>query len=79
MENNYHLFFGLVLDMLIQPWEKLVLGQKYNEVPLIGRGVGAMQPLHSFHRSFYSSLFLLSLLSLYSSALSASIVIYEQS
>ena len=32
MENNYRLFFGLALDVLIRPWEKLVLGQKYNEV-----------------------------------------------
>ena len=31
-ENNYRLFFGLALDVLIRPWEKLVLGQKYNEV-----------------------------------------------
>ena len=37
-ENNYRLFFGLALDVLIRPWEKLVLVQKYNEVPLIGRG-----------------------------------------
>jgi conserved oligomeric Golgi complex subunit 4 len=32
MENNYRLFFGLALDVLIRPWEKLVLSQKYNEV-----------------------------------------------
>jgi conserved oligomeric Golgi complex subunit 4 len=31
-ENNYRLFFGLALDVLIRPWEKLVLGLKYNEV-----------------------------------------------
>ncbi|KAH9048069.1 COG4-domain-containing protein, partial [Lactarius hengduanensis] len=31
-ENNYHLFFGLALDVLIRPWEKLVSSQKYNEV-----------------------------------------------
>ncbi|KAH9056637.1 COG4-domain-containing protein [Lactarius vividus] len=31
-ENNYHLFFGLALDVLIRPWEKLVSGQKYNEL-----------------------------------------------
>ncbi|KAF8479032.1 COG4-domain-containing protein [Russula ochroleuca] len=31
-ENNYRLFFGLALDVLIRPWEKLVLGQKYNEL-----------------------------------------------
>jgi hypothetical protein len=31
-ENNYRVFFGLALDVLIRPWEKLVLGQKYNEV-----------------------------------------------
>jgi hypothetical protein len=34
-ENNYRLFFGLALDVLIRPWEKLVLGQKYNEVLLL--------------------------------------------
>ncbi|KAI0270779.1 COG4-domain-containing protein [Russula aff. rugulosa BPL654] len=31
-ENNYRLFFGLALDVLIRPWEKLVLSQKYNEL-----------------------------------------------
>jgi len=31
-ENNYRLFFGLALDVLIRPWEKLVLVQKYNEL-----------------------------------------------
>ncbi|KAH9001665.1 COG4-domain-containing protein [Lactarius akahatsu] len=31
-ENNYHLFFGLALDVLIRPWEKLVSSQKYNEL-----------------------------------------------
>ena len=41
-ENNYRLFFGLALDVLIRPWEKLVLGQKYNEVPLIGRAAPSL-------------------------------------
>ena len=31
-ENNYHLFFGFALDVLIRPWEKLISSQKYNEV-----------------------------------------------
>jgi hypothetical protein len=31
-ENNYHLFFGLALDVLIRPWEKLVSSQRYNEL-----------------------------------------------
>ncbi|KAI9510394.1 COG4-domain-containing protein [Russula earlei] len=31
-ENNYRLFFGLALDVLIRPWEKLALSQKYNEL-----------------------------------------------
>ncbi|KAI0303459.1 COG4-domain-containing protein [Multifurca ochricompacta] len=34
-ENNYRLFFGLALDVLIRPWEKLVLNQKYNELGAI--------------------------------------------
>jgi hypothetical protein len=34
-ENNYHLFFGLALDVLIRPWEKLVSSQRYNEVGYI--------------------------------------------
>ncbi|KAI0262967.1 COG4-domain-containing protein [Gloeopeniophorella convolvens] len=31
-EGNYRLFFGLALDVLIRPWEKLVVGLKYNEL-----------------------------------------------
>ncbi|KAF8270411.1 COG4-domain-containing protein [Lactarius quietus] len=31
-ENNYRLFFGLALDVLIRPWEKLVSSQRYNEL-----------------------------------------------
>ncbi|KAI0003322.1 COG4-domain-containing protein [Russula compacta] len=34
-ENNFRLFFGLALDVLIRPWEKLVLGLKYNELGAI--------------------------------------------
>ena len=53
MENNYRLFFGFALDVLIRPWEKLVLGQKYNEVlPTF--------PLHLRTKFFKHTLFLFS-------------------
>ena len=69
-ENNYRLFFGLALDVLIRPWEKLVLGQKYNEVPpLIRRSVLSTQ--------IFSSKFIFT--SLPSSVPSASIATYERS
>ncbi|KAA1479359.1 COG4-domain-containing protein [Dentipellis sp. KUC8613] len=31
-ESNYRLFFGLTLDVLIRPWEKIVMGLKFNEL-----------------------------------------------
>jgi hypothetical protein len=31
-ENNYRLFTGLVLDVLLKPWEKYVMSMKYTEV-----------------------------------------------
>ena len=31
-ENNFRLFFGLVLDVLVRPWEKFVTTLKYSEV-----------------------------------------------
>ena len=31
-EANYRLFIGLVLDVLLRPWEKYVMGLKYTEV-----------------------------------------------
>lgn len=31
-DGNYRLFFGLVLDVLLRPWEKLILGYKFTEV-----------------------------------------------
>jgi hypothetical protein len=31
-ENNYRLFSGLVLDVLLKPWEKYVMSMKYTEV-----------------------------------------------
>ncbi|KAI0060834.1 COG4-domain-containing protein [Artomyces pyxidatus] len=34
-ESNYRLFFGLALDVLIRPWEKLVTGMKYSELGAI--------------------------------------------
>jgi hypothetical protein len=77
-ENNYRLFFGLALDVLIRPWEKLVLGQKYNEVLFIGRGAPRPFTISAdlfIHRFFLPS----SLLSLRSSAPSVSIAIYERS
>ncbi|TFK72569.1 COG4-domain-containing protein [Pluteus cervinus] len=30
-ENNYQLLFGLILDVIIRPWEKLVLSMKFNQ------------------------------------------------
>jgi len=54
MENNYRLFFGLALDVLIRPWEKLVLGQKYNEVPSAHRaGRRAPSKENLFHLSTF--------------------------
>ncbi|OBZ75472.1 Conserved oligomeric Golgi complex subunit 4 [Grifola frondosa] len=34
-ENNYRLFFGLALDVLVRPWEKFVVGLKYSELGAI--------------------------------------------
>lgn len=34
-ESNYRLFFGLALDVLIRPWEKLVMGLRYSELGAI--------------------------------------------
>lgn len=31
-DNNYRLFFGLALDVLLRPWEKFMLNFKYTEV-----------------------------------------------
>ena len=31
-ETNFRLFFGLALDVLLRPWEKIVFGLKYSEV-----------------------------------------------
>lgn len=31
-ENNFRLFFGLALDVLVRPWEKFVMALKYSEV-----------------------------------------------
>jgi hypothetical protein len=31
-ESNYRLFFGLALDVLLRPWEKIVMGSKFTEV-----------------------------------------------
>ena len=31
-ENNHRLFTGLVLDVLLKPWEKYVMSLKYSEV-----------------------------------------------
>jgi hypothetical protein len=33
-ETNYRLFFGLALDVLLRPWEKVVVGFKFTEVSL---------------------------------------------
>jgi hypothetical protein len=44
---------------LIRPWEKLVLGQKYNEVLTAHRGGGDARPMQTLSRSFsFISLFL---------------------
>ena len=34
-EDNYRLFLGLALDVLLRPWEKSVMGFKYTEVRLL--------------------------------------------
>ncbi|ETW85599.1 hypothetical protein HETIRDRAFT_470679 [Heterobasidion irregulare TC 32-1] len=34
-ESNYRLFFGLALDVLIRPWEKIVMGLRYSELGAI--------------------------------------------
>ncbi|OSC97651.1 COG4-domain-containing protein [Trametes coccinea BRFM310] len=34
-ENNYRLFFGLALDVLVRPWEKFVVSLKYSELGAI--------------------------------------------
>ncbi|TFK55321.1 COG4-domain-containing protein [Heliocybe sulcata] len=34
-DNNYQLFFGLVLDVLIRPWEKSVMTMKFTELGAI--------------------------------------------
>lgn len=33
-DSNYRLFFGLVLDVLLKPWEKMVMTFKYSDVGL---------------------------------------------
>ncbi|KAF8652758.1 hypothetical protein AX16_004254 [Volvariella volvacea WC 439] len=34
-ESNYRIFFGLVLDVLLRPWEKLITGMKFTELGAI--------------------------------------------
>jgi len=34
-ESNYRLFFGLVLDVILRPWEKFVMGFKFTELGAI--------------------------------------------
>ncbi|KZT28621.1 COG4-domain-containing protein [Neolentinus lepideus HHB14362 ss-1] len=34
-DNNYQLFFGLALDVLIRPWEKLIMTTKFTELGAI--------------------------------------------
>ncbi|KAI0317766.1 COG4-domain-containing protein [Amylostereum chailletii] len=34
-ENNFRLLFGLVLDVLIRPWEKFIFGMRYSELGAI--------------------------------------------
>jgi hypothetical protein len=57
-ENNYHLFFGLALDVLTRPWEKLVSSQKYNEVRRAASSAGTDEsnkvPFTARRRSFRS-------------------------
>ena len=31
-ESNYRLFIGFALDVLLKPWENLVMSRKYTEV-----------------------------------------------
>jgi hypothetical protein len=31
-ENNYSIFFGLAVDMLVRPWEKFIMGMRFTEV-----------------------------------------------
>lgn len=31
-ETNFRPFFGLVIDVLVRPWEKFVMTLKFNEV-----------------------------------------------
>ena len=31
-DNNYRLFFGLALDVVLRPWEKLLMGLRFTEV-----------------------------------------------
>jgi hypothetical protein len=32
--NNFLIFFGLALDVVLRPWEKLLMGLKFTEVGL---------------------------------------------
>lgn len=34
-EHNYRMFFGLMLDVLLRPWEKLITGLQFNELGAI--------------------------------------------
>lgn len=34
-DNNYRLYFGLTLDVLMRPWEKFLLGFKFTELGAI--------------------------------------------
>lgn len=31
-DNNYRLFFGLALDVVLRPWEKFITSLKFTEV-----------------------------------------------
>lgn len=46
-ENNYRLFTGLVLDVLLKPWEKYVMSMKYTEV----RGLNSIREELDYNRT----------------------------
>jgi conserved oligomeric Golgi complex subunit 4 len=40
-EPNFRLFFGLLIDVLIRPWEKFVLSMRFNEVHTLSQDSSA--------------------------------------
>lgn len=38
-EENYRVFFGLAVEVVVKPWEKYIMGMKFTEVRAISLSI----------------------------------------